>query len=721
MEYINNQVAALNLRFCDNNDGKEVRLCDSNGKGTFVLCDREGFADSEKAMEENNAFLFDGYSTWFYSESVLPEMEGDFTVEILLAPQGFETGKSGLFCRFHKEKKTGFYVSVKRKGVVVVGFGDGKHYYELESVNIHLRRYQWNCLTVVFNSEAGWCDIFINGKISNRKQFPRHRGLKYSKDGCYIGKYVDYDESGPEAKTGVFHGLMQAIDIYEEVFSSKKVKENYEAKVISKDIIRKELDRSIYRFDAQRPRYHMIAPGKWMNEPHGPMYYKGYYHIFYQANPHAPLWDNIQWGHFISRDMLHWEDERTALDPEDISIAPDGCWSGSSIVDKEDIPVLFFTAGNNGRFPNQGVAVAVPENSKDSRLTDWLVPDDLIVKQTEGMGWLGEFRDPFVWFEEDIYYMLVGTGDACNGGGNALLLSSPDLKDWTNHGFILDYDYSENTEVGHDWELPVLLPLRDKEGIIKSHVLIFCACRIEKEVVEIYYWLGDWDTKAKKFYKHHDKARLIDLGYGTFTGPSGFVTPDKRSILFTLAQGKRHPEEEFKSGWAHNGGIPLELFCQNEELGIRPITEIYSLRGRKLMEAGNVSAADINERIKDISGNMLYAKLVTKDALTGIITEYGQESLEVFYDREKQIFGARDGAGNTVSKYRGDEDRVILGEDTAVFEYFLDHSMLEVYLNQRKSITLRNYSKDGTRRIRLTSQNVHIISFELWEILPVYH
>lgn len=719
MEHIRNEITSLNLRFQDYGDQKEVRLCDSHGRRNFLLCEREGFPALKKALEEDT-FLFDGYSTWFYGESIFSKSQGDFTMEILLAPISYETGKSGLFSCFHEEKKAGFYVSLKKKGVAVVGFGDGEHCYELESINIHLKQYCWNCLMVVFNSEAGWCDLFINGEISNRKQFPRHRRLICSENDCYIGKQVDYKESRPGTKTGVFHGLMQAINLYDEAFGPEKVKESYEAKAISKEIVKSGLDRSIYCFDTERPRYHMIAPGKWMNEPHGPMYYKGYYHIFYQANPHAPLWDNIQWGHFISRDMICWEDERAALEPEKISVAPDGCWSGSSIIDKKGTPVIFFTAGNNKRFPNQAIAMAVPEDKEEDKLSGWRVQGDLVARQTEGMGWLGEFRDPFVWSEGDSYYMLIGTGDAGNGGGNALLLSSTDLKDWTNHGFILDYDYFKNREAGHIWELPVLLPLRDEEGDIKKHALLFCACQIEKEAVEIYYWLGNWDSETKRFYKEHEKACLIDLGHGTFTGPSGFVAPDKRSILFTLAQGRRHPEEEFKSGWAHNGGIPLELFWQREELGIRPIKEIYSLRGRKLLEAENISAADVNERIKDIRGNMLYAKLVTKDAFAGILTDYGQESLEIFYDRTKQIFGARDGEGNSISKYRGDEDKVILGEEAAVFEYFLDYSMIEVYLNQMKSITRRNYSKDGTRRIRLVSPDAHIISFELWEMRPVY-
>ena len=151
-----------------------------------------------------------------------------------------------------------------------------------------------------------------------------------------------------------------------------------------------------------------------MNEPHGPMFYEDHYHIFYQANPHAPIWDHIAWGHLISRDMIHWENAPLALIPEGGCIAPDGCWSGSSLVDKDGTARIYFTAGNDSTFPNQVVALALPE---DDQLLTWHQCPEAV--QRQNIGWMGEFRDPFVWLENDTYFMLVGTGDEHNGGGNA--------------------------------------------------------------------------------------------------------------------------------------------------------------------------------------------------------------------------------------------------------------------------------------------------------------
>jgi hypothetical protein len=37
--------------------------------------------------------------------------------------------------------------------------------------------------------------------------------------------------------------------------------------------------------DPQRPRYHLMSPANWMNDPNGPIFWKGQYHMFYQHNP----------------------------------------------------------------------------------------------------------------------------------------------------------------------------------------------------------------------------------------------------------------------------------------------------------------------------------------------------------------------------------------------------------------------------------------------------
>ena len=48
--------------------------------------------------------------------------------------------------------------------------------------------------------------------------------------------------------------------------------------------------------DPQRPRYHLMPPANWMNDPNGPILWKGQYHMFYQYNPNWVLGETKDWG-----------------------------------------------------------------------------------------------------------------------------------------------------------------------------------------------------------------------------------------------------------------------------------------------------------------------------------------------------------------------------------------------------------------------------------------
>jgi len=39
-----------------------------------------------------------------------------------------------------------------------------------------------------------------------------------------------------------------------------------------------------------RPQFHFTPARNWMNDPNGPIFYKGEYHLFYQYNPFGNEW-----------------------------------------------------------------------------------------------------------------------------------------------------------------------------------------------------------------------------------------------------------------------------------------------------------------------------------------------------------------------------------------------------------------------------------------------
>ena len=702
------------MRFTFYSDPKNGPSCKCSEAGvTFSLSQDSAFRNRDYLFW-GDSFLFDGYSHWFRGNAdCLPEGEC-FTISLSFLPITYSAHGDGLFTYYSAKEGKGMEILLEQGGVVTVNLGISPVPVRFSSIRAHAQAGVRNVVTVVYRGDAGWCDLYVNGVFSNRKQFRRHTKLSFP-EGCpYIGRRMDGDFFTEQVPFGCFYGFLQ----WAELDASAKSEE--EILSLHRSVFTGEREetavllamprRSAYRNDRQRPVYHLSPSGKWMNEPHGPMYYEGWYHIFYQANPHAPIWDHLCWGHLKSKDMVHWQDCPLALIPEKEAPAPDGCWSGSSVIDKSGKPRIYFTAGDNSRFPNQAVAVATP----DERLDKWHTRPEPV--QRQDMGWMGEFRDPFVWLEDDTYFMLVGTGDAGGGGGNAVLYSSDDGFLWENHGFIMQYDYAQNTEVGHIWELPVLLPLRDESGMVVCNILLLCACQIENGVVETYYFLGNWDAKKKTFTKLHDKARLLDLGKGVFTGPSGFVTPDGRTVIFTIAQGKRSFEDEIHAGWAHNGGLPVELSICNGQLHIQPIREITSLRRKKLLERFDQDAEGINQELAQCPGDQLCLEYTAEQDGASVTLCYGNHGREVYYDRTARRLGVRDENGLEIGRWRGEIDNVDIGDGPITFTCYLDHSMLEIYLNGRKAVTLRNYTEDS-RYFRVSGE---LTSLTLWEMDSAY-
>src|SRR6266700_5193505 len=98
--------------------------------------------------------------------------------------------------------------------------------------------------------------------------------------------------------------------------------------------------------DPLRPSCHLLPPHNWMNDPNGPIWWKGKYHLFYQLNPHAAVWGDMHWGHAVSPDMIHWRHEPMALAPTPGGPDSEGCFSGSAVV-YNGVPAFIYTGVQN--------------------------------------------------------------------------------------------------------------------------------------------------------------------------------------------------------------------------------------------------------------------------------------------------------------------------------------------------------------------------------------
>jgi len=184
---------------------------------------------------------------------------------------------------------------------------------------------------------------------------------------------------------------------------------------------------------------HLKAPGNWINDPNGFIYYKGKYHLFFQYFPYAPYWGTMHWGHAVSEDLVNWEHVGIALYPSK-DFDRNGVFSGSAL-DIDGKMHLFYTGvvydetdpenihvSKDGRIlQNQVVITSLDgmhfDNIKDKRL---IITKDMEAAVADPY----DCRDPKVWKEGKDYFLCLGSTENHEKGA-LLIFKSSNAEDWT--------------------------------------------------------------------------------------------------------------------------------------------------------------------------------------------------------------------------------------------------------------------------------------------------
>ncbi|WP_342562337.1 GH32 C-terminal domain-containing protein [Paenibacillus sp. FSL R7-0345] len=699
------------------------------------------------------SLLFDGYSTYIEhsvhgeGRSGEPEFLTALSIGVWIAPRTYEWGHEGKLAaivnRYNKDAKHGYLLGMFRHGSwsFQIGLAGGEWIEIWSPDGCELPKNEWSYVNAVFNGDEGELKLYLNGSGIASAVIPAGSRLAVAADtDLLIGRNNHSSKLAEVFTLHMFSGLMDELKLYSRALSSGEVAASYQAVLASHGGVRPQVEYEAIRLertpllaDRHRPQYHVSPPAHWMNEPHAPVYFDGQYHLFYQHNPQGPYFHHIHWGHWVSEDLVHWRDLPVALAPEKDQLAPDGIWSGSATYDADGLPVLFFTAGNDSASPNQSVALARSTYSSDGDpdLVRWIKHPEPLIVQQQGMGAFGDFRDPFVWKDEDGWYALVGSGVE-GGGGSALAFASTDMLNWTYKGSFFEADIQKFPYLGPIWELPVFLPLgSDMQGVSK-HLLLVSPVGAGADV-EVFYWIGQLDKNNLSFIPDQEEPQLIDVGDFHFTGPSGMVDPvTGRNIVFTIAQGDRTSVLEYQSGWAHNGGLPVSVYLREDgRLGIEPIHELQSLRGEKRLSLHDKSLTEANDLLKAIQGDMLEIQLEMERgsaAQLGIkvrCTPDGEEETLLYYDwKESMLLADRTKTSqHPEEKCRGVQGgKLELSGENLKLHLYLDRSMVEAYANGLKSLTTRVYPgrKDALGLVLWADGEPLVKSMEIWEMKSIW-
>lgn len=333
-----------------------------------------------------------------------------------------------------------------------------------------------------------------------------------------------------------------------------------------------------------RTGFHFQPPKHWINDPNGPMYFKGIYHLFYQYNPKGAVWGNIVWAHSVSKDLINWE----PLDPAIYPTKPfdiNGCWSGSATILPGEKPIILYTGidPQNRQVQNQ----AVPANYSDPYLREWVKPDyNPIIVPGEGMN-ASAFRDPTTaWWSNGHWKLVVGSKRKHRG--MAFLYRSRDFVHWVKAQHPLHS--SANTGM---WECPDFYPVSSsgKSGLETSvlgqnvkHVL-----KVSLDLTRYeYYTLGTYDPRSDRYVPDNTSAdgwSGLRYDYGNFYASKTFFDAGKnRRILWGWANESDTSDNDTAKGWAGIQLIPRTVWLDTsgKQLLQWPIEELETLRGEKV-------------------------------------------------------------------------------------------------------------------------------------------
>ena len=454
------------------------------------------------------------------------------------------------------------------------------------------------------------------------------------------------------------------------------------AEAISRAMASVEKARSRADADPAKPIYHITAPANWINDPNGPIYHGGYYHMFYQHNPYGDQWGHMHWGHVRSRDLAKWEHRPIALWPS-LESGEEHVFSGCATTNAQGQPLIFYTSIKKGKsatdFAEQWAALG------DRELSTWQKhpANPVLAESLHGQTKVYDWRDPFVFHHEGRAFMVLGGNLNRAKGGQAVVLlyeaSNKDLTSWRYHGVLFTHP---DPQVGNI-ECPNFFPLDGKFVLIVS------------PHGKVQYFVGDFDLKTFKFTPQ--KRGLIDAS-GTFYAPNCMLDPKGRRIMWGWLRG-------FKEGLGWNGCLTVPRILKldaNGDLAQSPASELADLRTNE----SRIGIIPFEPGTNSIAGDM---PSTIEFSAQLVCTQAAGLALRVI----------RHASAKEAVNFTAEE--LGLGTGTNDVRLFVDRSVVEVFANNRKCASrLLPGHGDVEPQIILQNGSAEVRDAALWRMQTIW-
>ncbi len=444
--------------------------------------------------------------------------------------------------------------------------------------------------------------------------------------------------------------------------------------------------------DPARPLFHLISPAQWMNDPNGPIYYKGYYHLFYQLTPFNDTGGVKYWGHVRSRDLMKWEPLPIALWPS-TELGEESIWSGGCTINGDGQPMAFYTSIGQGKSAYDQ-AVQWAAIGDDDLITWQKSPANPVLSEAVNEGVkIYDWRDPFVFHDGKRTFLVTGGHLERNGAAAVSIYEAQNaaLTQWKYRGPLFHIPNAPTAEcpnffkLGNQWVLFV------------------------SPYGRVQYFVGDFDDKICRFYPR--ASGLLDYG-SVFYAPNTMQVPDGRRLVWGWLNG-------FQSGHGWNGclSLPRQLSLSRDgQLEQAPAPQLTKLRGEPILWRD----FDLGDRAQTF---VLPA--------TNTLEISAEIKLSASPNFALQLANGPGDASPIGMSFNGTELRVLdvtaplslkPGEDTLNLRIFLDRSVLEVFANGTVCITKTVPTFNSPPQLKLSAPDglAALKQLQVWPLKTIW-
>ncbi len=433
-----------------------------------------------------------------------------------------------------------------------------------------------------------------------------------------------------------------------------------------------------------RPAYHFSPKKGWMNDPNGLVYLDGEYHLFFQHNPHKPVWGPMHWGHAISTDLIHWKEQPIALFPDSLGTI----FSGSAVIDKDN------TAG----FGKDALVAIYTNHSHEieDKKTGLHQTQSIAYSLDKGKTWtkykgnpvianpgIWDFRDPKVlWHKESgQWVMALATKQSITFYG------SKDLKAWSR---LSEFGAGIGAH-GGVWECPDLIRFNTSEGE-KWVLLVSINPGGPNTGSATQYFVGAFD--GHMFTTDQKDTRWMDYGPDNYAGVTFSNTGD-RNLLIGWMSNWEYANQVPTSTWRSGNTIVRELGLAKDGGGwiltSKPVSELSS-SSKSVLKPKQIKVnktVDLSESIAKLGntfdGSFALDKLVefkvelSNDDGDRLVFGFDKKKNEYYIDRSKA------GETNFSDKFflRPVAPRLAMATGSDV-RFLLDRNSIELFADKGK-------------------------------------